>query len=153
MFTYLFKIMLHIVNLDASGGALEQDSPRVLGQWNGTDEDHDCDEHARRRVRVEPGLGTRLPDDDGCDDDTNIVDGVADDMDENTEHAEVTAGLLRLSRVMTVLCMSADGLWHWSAHETVGECMCFSSAALTFALFEVVFLTGSRFTTAASPWS
>lgn len=75
--------MLHVVDLDAPGGALEQDGAGVLGQWEGADEDHDGDEHARRRVGVEAGLGTRLPDDDGGNDNADVVDGVADDVDED----------------------------------------------------------------------
>lgn len=102
--------MLHIVDLNTPGGALEQDGPGVLGQRDGADEDHYRDEHARRRVGVEPGLGARLPDDDGGDDDADVVDGIADDVDEDAEHAEVAAGLLPLSHVVTVLCVGSNGL-------------------------------------------
>lgn len=102
--------MLDVVDLDTSRGALEQDSARVLGQRDGADKDHYRDEHARRRVGVEPGLGARLPDDDGGDDDADVVDCVADDVDEDAEHAEVAAGLLRLGHVVAVLCVRPDGL-------------------------------------------
>lgn len=109
-YAYLFKIMLHVVDLDTSGGTLEQDGPGVLGQRDGADEDHYSDEHARRRVRVEPGLGARLPDDHGGNDDADVVDGVADDVDENAEHSEIAAGLLPLGHVVTVLCVGSNGL-------------------------------------------
>lgn len=102
--------MLHVVNLNASGGALEQDGPGVLGQGDGADEDHYRDEHACRRVGVEAGLGARLPDDDGGYDDADVVDGVADDVNEDAEHSEVAAGLLRLGHVVTVLCVGSNGL-------------------------------------------
>lgn len=103
--------MLYVVNLNTSRGALEQDGTGVLGQRDGADEDHYRDKHARRRVGVEPGLGARLPDDDGGDDDTDVVDGVADDVDEDAEHAEVAARLLHLGHVVTVLCVGPNGLW------------------------------------------
>lgn len=103
--------MLHVVDLDAPGGALEQDGARVLGQRDGADEDHDGYEHARRGVGVKPGLGARLPDDDGGDDDADVVDGVADDVDEDAQHAEVAAGLLHLGHVVAVLGVRPDGLW------------------------------------------
>lgn len=102
--------MLHVVNLDAPRCTLEQDGSGVLGQRNGADEDHYRDEHARRRVGVEPGLGPRLPDNYSGNDDADVVDGVADDVDEDTEHAEVAAGLLHLGHVMTVLCVGPNGL-------------------------------------------
>lgn len=106
--------MLHVVDLNTSRRTLEQDGARVLGQRDGADEDHYRDEHARRRVGIEPGLGACLPDDYRGNDDANIVDGVADDVDEDTEHAEVAAGLLRLGHVVTVLCVGSNGLWYRS---------------------------------------
>lgn len=106
--------MFHVIDLNTSGRTLEQDSARVLGQRDGADEDHYRDEHARSRIGVEPGLGACLPDDYGCNDDANIVDGVANDVNEDTEHAEVAAGLLRLGHVVTVLCVGSNGLWYRS---------------------------------------
>lgn len=102
--------MLHIVDLDTPRRTLEEDCPRVLGQRDGADEDHYGDEHARRGVSVEPGLAARLPDDDGGNNDADVVDGVSDNVDKYPEHAEVAAGLLPLSHVVTVFCVRANAL-------------------------------------------
>lgn len=102
--------MLHIVDLNTSRRALEEDGPRVLGQRDGADEDHYCDEHARRRISVKSGFAAGLPDDDGGNDNADVVDGVADDVDEYPEHAEVTARLLPLSHVVTVFCVRSNAL-------------------------------------------
>lgn len=102
--------MLHVVDFNTPGCALEEDGPRVLGQRDGADEDHDGDEHARSRVGIEPGLGACLPDDYGGNNDADVVDGIADDVDEDTEHAEVTARFLHLSHVVTVLRVRSNPL-------------------------------------------
>lgn len=109
--------MLHVVDLNTPRRTLEEDGTRVLGQRNGADEDHYGDEHARRWVSVETGLAARLPDDDGGNDYTDIVDGVADDVDEYPEHAEVAAGLLPLSHIVTVFCMRPNALCYRSVLE------------------------------------
>lgn len=109
--TYLLEVVLHVVNFHAPGRALQQNGPRVLGEWDGAEEDHQGDEHARRRVRVEARVALGLPDDDGGDDDANVVDGVADDVDQDAHHAEVVARLLKLGHVVTVLRVGVeDGL-------------------------------------------
>lgn len=71
--------MLHVLDLHAPWGALEEDGARVPCQRYGTYEDHDGDEHARRRVCVVACFVLRLPDDDGGNNDTDVVDGVPDD--------------------------------------------------------------------------
>lgn len=102
--------MLDIGDLYSSGGTLEQDGPRVPGERYGADEDHDGYKHARCRVCVEAPLESRLPYHHSSDDDADVVDGVSDDVDQNTEHAEITTGRLKLGHVMTVLRMSSNGL-------------------------------------------
>lgn len=102
--------MLHVVDLHPARCALQQDGACVLGERNGADEDHQRDEGAGRGVRVEARLGGGLPDDDGGDDDADVVDGVADHVDEDPEHAEVSTGFLELGRVVAVLRVGTDGL-------------------------------------------
>jgi len=102
--------MLHVVDFNTPRCTLEEDGPRILGQRDGAEEDHYCDEHARRWIGIEPGLTARLPDDDGGNDDADVVDGVADDMDEDAQHAEVAAGLFHLSHIVTMLCVRPNAL-------------------------------------------
>lgn len=108
--TYLLKIMLHIVDFHAAGRTLQQDCARVLGEWDGAEEDHQGNEHARSRVRVEPRVAFGLPNHDGGDNDADVVDRVADDMDQNSHHAQVMTWLLKLGHVVTVLRVSLEGL-------------------------------------------
>lgn len=107
--THLFQIMLHIVNLNTARRALQQNRPRVPRQRNGAEKDHDGDERARRRVRVEALWRGRLPDDDSRDDDAEVVYGVAHDVYKHAQHAEIAAGLLELRHVVTVLGVVCGG--------------------------------------------
>lgn len=119
--TYLLKVVLHVIDFYAPRRALQQDCPRVLCEWYGAEEDHQGDKHACCRVRVETRITFGLPDNDGGDNDANVVDGVANDMDQNSHHTEVMARLLKLGHVVTVLCMRVDGLcWLVSCM----DCLC-----------------------------
>lgn len=102
--------MFHVLDLNTARGTLEQNGPRVPRQRDRADEDHDGDEHARRRVCIETRLEPGLPDYDGGYDDPDVVDGVSDDVDENAEHAEVTAGLLKMGHIVTVLGVGLEGV-------------------------------------------
>lgn len=79
--------MLHIIHLHTPGCALQQDLARVQCQWDGAPKDHQGDESARRGVCVEALGEPGLPDDHGSDDDAYVVDGIANDVDEDPKHA------------------------------------------------------------------
>lgn len=114
--SYLLEIMLHIVDDDTLGCALKQNLAGVLRLLDGYAKNHKGDEGTSCRVCIEALGGGCLPDDDGGDDDADVVDGIADDMDQNSEHAQVAAGLLDFERVVAVLGVVADGLGgRWSA--------------------------------------
>lgn len=117
--------MLHIIHFYTSGCALQQDLARVEGQRDGAPKNHEGDEGACCRVCVEALGEAGLPDNHGGDNDANVVDGVANDVDQDPEHAEVAAGLVQLGRVVAVLCVSMDGALivggvHLKVHETAG---------------------------------
>lgn len=76
----LLNIMLHIVEEDPGGCALKQDVARTLRLRDGNTKDHESDEGTRCWVCIETLWRGGLPDDDGGDDDTDVVDGVADKM-------------------------------------------------------------------------
>lgn len=117
--------MLHIVHLHATGRALEQDLARVQRQWDGAPKNHEGDEGARCGVCVEALRVAGLPDNDGGDDDANVVDRVAYEVDQDAEHAQIAAGLGQLGRVVAVLCVGMDGALmvrdaHLEVNKTVG---------------------------------
>lgn len=79
--------MLHIIHLHTPGRALQQNLARVQRQWDGAPEDHQRNEGARRGVCVEALGVAGLPDDDGGNDDANVVDRIAYYVDQDPEHA------------------------------------------------------------------
>lgn len=97
--------MFDIIDLNAARSALKQDSTRVLDERQGSQQNHNRDAHARTGIGVEPGWIMGLPDDHGGNDDADVVDSISDDVDQNTKHTEITAGLLKLSQVVTMLCV------------------------------------------------
>lgn len=75
------------------------------GEWeNGTErdgagEDHDGDNHADAGVGIEASFVRRLPDHGRCDDDSNVVERVADHVNHDTRHAEVGVAMASLADV------------------------------------------------------
>lgn len=129
-------------------------------QRDGADEDHEGDEGAGGRVRVEPLLVAGLPDNYRGDDDPDVVDGVADHVHQHPEHAQVAAGLLELGRVVAVLRMRLDGLGGlgsgvkpplpWSAACWLAGSVLGNREVLTLPS---LVSTGPMFTSSAWPWS
>ena len=108
--THLLEVVLDVPQVDAAGGALQQDGAAVLDEGQRREQDHDGDAHARAGVGVEARRVVGLPDHQGGDDDADVVEGVADDVGEHAEHAQVAAGALKLGCVVAVLCVRLDGL-------------------------------------------
>lgn len=102
--------MLHIVNLHAARRALQQDGARVLGEGDSAAENHEGDEHARCRVRVEACVALGLPNHDGGDNNADVIDCVANDMNQNSHHAQIMPRLFKLGHIVTVLRVRLEGL-------------------------------------------
>lgn len=103
--SHLLKIMLHIVDYHPFGRALKQDLATILCLRYSYAKDHDGDEGTSCGICVEALRGRGLPDDDGRDDDADVVDGITDDMDQHPEHAQIASGFPDVELVVSVLGM------------------------------------------------
>lgn len=95
--------MLDIVQVDPTWGTLEEDGTAVLDQWKGGEQDHECDAHADPGVSIVTGLIVCEPDNKRGNDDSNVVEGIANDVNEDTHHAEISSRRLELSNVVAML--------------------------------------------------
>lgn len=75
--------MLDIIDFHTSWRALEQNCPGLPREWYGAQEDHQGNKGACSRVSVKSLLVTRLPDDDGGNNDADVVDGIAYHVNED----------------------------------------------------------------------
>lgn len=61
----------------------------MLDERERRQEDHDRDGHADGRIGVDARRRGREPDDEGGHDDRQVVERIADDVEQGAEHAEV----------------------------------------------------------------
>jgi len=102
--------MLDIVQVDPTWGTLEEDGTAVLDQWKGGEQDHERDAHADPGVSIVTGLIMCEPDNKCGNDNSNVVEGIANDVNEDTHHAEISARRLELSNVVAMLRVVVQGL-------------------------------------------
>lgn len=102
--------MLDVFKIHALGRALHEDLATIFHKRERREQDHNSYTHTHAGVSVEAVLGSREPDDQSGDDDTDVVECVADHVDEDSHHAEIATGRLQVHDGVAVLRMSADGL-------------------------------------------
>lgn len=77
----------------------------MFRQREGSQEDHDGDEDSNRRIDIVSVFSLSLPNDESGHNYADIVDGVSNDVNENTQHAEVSTGL-RLRHAVLVFAVT-----------------------------------------------
>lgn len=85
------QVVLDVVEAETARHRLQQDGARAVGERNGRDEDHNRYAHADGGVGVEARRRLGAPDDGGGGDDGHVVEGVAQDVQENAHGAEIRA--------------------------------------------------------------
>lgn len=100
---YRFHVFLDVIQSNALGRNLQQNGAALLSEREGRNQNHDADEDADCRVDIVPSMALRLPDDDRRDHDANVVDGIANDVNEHPQHAQVSVGFLGRSLAVVVL--------------------------------------------------
>ena len=75
--------MLHFLKINITWCGLQQYFPAVFCYWEGRQEYRDGNEDANGWVGIVSSWNVRLPDNKSRDDDTNVVDGITDDMNED----------------------------------------------------------------------
>ena len=90
-----FEVVLDILDLDAERRRLEENLAAALRQGDGRDQDHDGDPHTNSWIGVEASGRLDEPDDDCRNDDADVVDCVADDVDQDAHDAQIHAVFLR----------------------------------------------------------
>lgn len=85
----VLDIFLDIVDVEVVGGGLEEDLGGRGGQGDGGAEDDEGDEERDCRVGVEAVWGVGEPDYERGDDDADVAEGVADDVEDHGTHAQV----------------------------------------------------------------
>jgi hypothetical protein len=91
-----FQIVLDIIDLDAERRRLQQNLAAALRQGDGGEQDHDGDPHTNSWIGVEALIRLDEPDDDGGNDDADIVDCIADDVNEHAEDTKIHSVLFGL---------------------------------------------------------
>lgn len=97
-----FEIFLDVHEVHAWWCALEQDVAGATCQWDSGRENHERNVERDGRVDVEAVGRMREPDDKRGDDDADVVEGIAHDVDHGPEHAEI-AVLLRREHIGVVV--------------------------------------------------
>lgn len=92
---YRLEVVLDILDLDAQRRRLEEDLAAALRQGHRGDQDHDGDPHTNRWIGVEATGRLDEPDDDCGNDDADVVDCVADDVDQDAHDTQIHAVFLR----------------------------------------------------------
>jgi len=99
------QVVLDVVKANAARCRLQQDGTRTVGERDGRDENQERNPHADGGVGVETRRRRGTPDDGGGSDDAYVVEGVAQDMQENAHDAEIRSVGVRGERHMHVGCV------------------------------------------------
>jgi|SRR3569833_1911183 len=102
--------MLDITQVHATRRALEQDGSAVLHQRQCRHENHNGNAHTNAGISVVASFVAGKPDDGGGDDDSDVVESIADDVNQNPQPAQITARALKLDNVVPVLRVGVDRL-------------------------------------------
>ena len=109
----VFDVGLDVVNANAGGDSLEENARGSFAEWNSGCENDRCDDERNHRIHVEAPAEVREPDEECDSNDTDVAEGVAQDVEEDTAHVEVSVrvaalGLLLGLRVSVLVVV--DGL-------------------------------------------
>lgn len=83
----LLQMVTEDIEIEVEGRCLEEDAAGGGDEGVGGEEDHEGDGEADGGVGVETRGGVGVGDDEGDDDNADVVDGVGDDVEEDAEHA------------------------------------------------------------------
>lgn len=89
----IFNVLADIVDFDAVGDRLEEDARGGFAEGNGGAEDDDGDDEGDGGIEVIASGEIGEPDDEGGDDDSNVAEGVAHDVEEDSLHVKVIVGV------------------------------------------------------------
>jgi hypothetical protein len=103
------QILLDIIELDTWRRRLQKNSARALGQRYGRGEYHKGDPERDSRIGVEAGGRLGEPDYQRGDYNTYVVEGVAHDVDEDAQHAEIHALRRDVDGEVVVSCVAGRG--------------------------------------------
>ena len=98
--------MLHVLKVNASRSDLQQNASAPFGQWYCREEDHDGNEDTDCRIDIIPTLSFSFPYNHSRDNHTYVVDRIANNVDEDAQHAKVSPGARGLGDVVFVLVMA-----------------------------------------------
>lgn len=85
----VLDVLLNVVDVEVVRGGLEEDLGRGGGQGDGGAEDDEGDEEGDGRVGIEAVRGVGEPDDERGDNDADVAEGIADDVEYHGTHAQV----------------------------------------------------------------
>lgn len=85
----VLDVFFDVVDVEVVGSSLEEDLGGGRGQGDGGAEDDDGDEEGDGRIGVEAVRGVGEPDYERGDDDADVAEGVADDVEYHGPHAQV----------------------------------------------------------------
>lgn len=106
----LLDVLDDVVDAEAGGHGLEEDPGGGLAERDGGEEDDDGDEQGDGRVCiVAPGVVCE-PDEEGRDDDADVAEGVAQDMEEDTAHIQVVTVTVTVAAMAAVTAVTLLGV-------------------------------------------
>lgn len=111
----VLDVVANIVHFNAVGNSLEENAGCGLAERNGRAKDDDCNDERNGRIEVVAASELALPDDDGCDNDTNVSKSVSHDVQEDSLHVEITVRVTAtttsaFSRLAMLVLGVVDGL-------------------------------------------
>lgn len=85
----ILNVFANVIDANVVGGGLQQDLGSGLGQGDGRLENDEGDEERHNRVGIHAVLPRSLPNDKSRDNDTQVAQGVANDVQDHGIHAHV----------------------------------------------------------------